>query len=217
MLEIYFCICFFLPYGVFTQFPTPLGNYANSMVLVNDIYKIHWNATATSITAELHVKTKGWLGFGISTNGGMVGSDVIVAWIDNNGHTNFTDRHISASRQVLIDNQQNWFLLGSQKTGNFTIIQFTRLINTCDDQDLVIPTGTARVIVAWNDYLPPAGQDIQYHGAQNRQPVSILFRNSLKQPLVITPADKIESYDFNVNVSYFSINRSVYIICFILH
>ena len=84
----------------------------------------------------------------------MDGSDAIVAWIDSNGKINFTDRHI-IGRNVLIDKEQNWFLINSRKSNNLTTIQFKRLINTCDDQDMVIPNGTVRVVVSWNNELPP--------------------------------------------------------------
>jgi hypothetical protein len=46
--------------------------------------------------------------------GAMDGSDVIIASIDLNGKTNFTDRHM-VGRHVLIDSQQNWFLTDSKK------------------------------------------------------------------------------------------------------
>ena len=129
----------------------------------------------------------------------MDGSDAIVAWIDSNGKINFTDRHI-IGRNVLIDKEQNWFLINSRKSNNLTTIQFKRLINTCDDQDMVIPNGTVRVVVSWNNELPPVGEDISYHGPNDRSPLSVIILNAINQPLVITAADKIETYEFNVNV-----------------
>ena len=128
-------------------------------------------------------------------------ADAIVAWIDSNGKTNFTDRHI-IGKSVLIDTVQNWFLMASQKSKNLTTIQFKRLITTCDEtQDMVIPNGSVRVILSWSDSLPPAGGDISYHGPNNRYTLSLLLLNTLNQPLVITAADKIEAYDFTVNVN----------------
>lgn len=37
------------------------------------------------IQFELHCKTNGWLGFGLSPNGDMPGADIVIAWIDQNG------------------------------------------------------------------------------------------------------------------------------------
>jgi hypothetical protein len=52
----------------------------------------------------------------------MDGSDLIVARINSNGKTNFTDRHI-IGRNVLIDSEQNWFLLNNQKLNGYITIQ----------------------------------------------------------------------------------------------
>ena len=34
---------------------------------------------------EVHVATQGWVGFGISPNGDMKGSDVIMGWVTDDG------------------------------------------------------------------------------------------------------------------------------------
>ena len=191
-----------LPFVLAQDFPNPLSYYVNNKVLVDGSYKIYWNYTKTDIIGEIHVKTIGWIGFGISPNGGMAGSDVFVAWIDSNGLTNFTDRYITSDRRVLVDNEQNWFLLGSLKSNGFTIIKFTRKIETCDayEQDLTIPMGTVRVILAWNDQLPAKNGDISYHGFNNRATRSLLLLNSYNQELKIASDDALETYSFTVNV-----------------
>ncbi len=76
--------------GQFTSQPT--GVYANNIDLIdNGIYRFYWNFTSTDLVGEIHVKTNGWVAFGLSPNGGMDKSDVIVAWInDNTGEVHFT-------------------------------------------------------------------------------------------------------------------------------
>lgn len=70
---------------------TPTGYYANYIDLVIGIYRFYWNFTSSDLIGEIHVKTSGWVGFGLSPNGGMDGSDVVVGWInDNDGSVNFT-------------------------------------------------------------------------------------------------------------------------------
>jgi hypothetical protein len=44
---------------------------------------------ATHITFELHVKTRGYVGFGISPNGKMYPSDVVIGWVKD-GVTHFS-------------------------------------------------------------------------------------------------------------------------------
>ena len=74
---------------IFTS--TPTGYYSNQFDLINGIYRFYWNFTSSDLIGEIHVKTSGWVGFGLSPNGGMDGSDVIIGWInDNDGSVNFT-------------------------------------------------------------------------------------------------------------------------------
>ena len=70
----------------------PLGTYTNYIDLIDEgVYRFYWSFTSTDLTGEIHVKTNGWVGFGLSPNGGMSNSDVIVGWInDNTGAVNFT-------------------------------------------------------------------------------------------------------------------------------
>ena len=57
----------------------------------NHKYHLKWNTDyeSESITFLVEVKTKGWVGFGISPNGGMKNSDVVIGWITGEGTTYF--------------------------------------------------------------------------------------------------------------------------------
>ena len=48
-------------------------------------YTLYWNYNPTlrNISFAVRVQTTGWVGFGISPNGGMVGSDVIIGGVQN--------------------------------------------------------------------------------------------------------------------------------------
>ena len=55
-------------------------------------YSLKWNVDLEkeSITFLCEVQTRGWIGFGLSPNGGMKDSDIIIGWIDDNsGRTHF--------------------------------------------------------------------------------------------------------------------------------
>jgi hypothetical protein len=69
---------------------TPTSNYDNHIDLIDGLYRLYWNFTSIDFIGEIHCKTNGWVGFGLSPNGGMDKSDVIVGWINNDGSTNFT-------------------------------------------------------------------------------------------------------------------------------
>ena len=58
--------------------------YPFSLTLQEGIYDLYWNFSTVDETIHFAVKvnTTGWVGFGISPNGQMPGSDVIIAWVD---------------------------------------------------------------------------------------------------------------------------------------
>ena len=76
------------PNLTFTSSPTAV--YAKYIDLVaNGQYRFYWNYTQTELIGEIHCRTSGWVGFGLSPNGNMDKSDVVIGWISN-GVTNFT-------------------------------------------------------------------------------------------------------------------------------
>ena len=54
-------------------------------------YVLHWNVDMQNeeITFAVNVSTTGWVGFGISPNGQMPGSDVVIGWVNNSGQVFF--------------------------------------------------------------------------------------------------------------------------------
>ena len=50
-----------------------------------DYYTLHWTFSEEEKTIyfAVNVSTNGWVGFGLSPNGGMVNSDVVIGWISN--------------------------------------------------------------------------------------------------------------------------------------
>lgn len=177
--------------------PTPTENYVNSQVMERGLFYLYWNFTNTDVLMEMHVKTTGWAGFGLSPNGGMDGSDVIVTWIDSNGHVNFTDRHIR-NRDVLIDQQQNWIpILVAAKDG-FLVAKFTRKIKICDktNEDMDIPDGSAFVIYALGSRFNTDG-DITYHDFRGTK--SVQFTSTLNVKVDIDMS-QVETIDYRVNV-----------------
>lgn len=66
------------------------SSFTNSAILdANGNYELFWKFDNNVITFEVQVKTSGWIGFGISPNGGMAGSDMVIGWIDSTGSSHF--------------------------------------------------------------------------------------------------------------------------------
>ena len=57
----------------------------------NGQYELYWNynLTAGTISFAVRVQTAGWVGFGLSPNGQMPGSDIVIGWVDSNGGVHF--------------------------------------------------------------------------------------------------------------------------------
>jgi len=73
------------------------ATYPFSTLLWDDgtnYYSLHWNFTRSTETIyfAVNVSTTGWVGFGLSPNGGMIGSDVVIGWVAGDGTAYF---HVS--------------------------------------------------------------------------------------------------------------------------
>ena len=57
-------------------------------------YTLYWNfnTSARTIQFAVRVQTTGWVGFGLSPNGQMPGSDVVIGWVNQQGEVVF---HVS--------------------------------------------------------------------------------------------------------------------------
>lgn len=119
---------------------TPTGYYSNYVDLIEGVYRLYWNASATTLTAEIHCQTVGWVGFGFSPNGGMVGSNVVVGYIASDGSVNFTDRYITSQSVagVALTKNQSVTLLSYGRVNNYVYFKFTRNVTLCDSQHISI-------------------------------------------------------------------------------
>ena len=54
---------------------------------LHESYELFWSydLDAKTISFAMRVHTEGWVGFGISPNGQMPGSDVVLGWVDEDG------------------------------------------------------------------------------------------------------------------------------------
>ena len=61
---------------------TPSESFTADVSLVaNDVYHMFWKSDSSTITIEVHVAVKGWVGFGISPNGGMTNADIVIGYV----------------------------------------------------------------------------------------------------------------------------------------
>ena len=128
-------------------------------------------------------------------------SDLVVAYFNADGSTNFTDRHVEGTNSRPIKDQiQNWRLLQMSQENGFITVVFTRKLkipcsNLTNEVNIDI-VGTQYAIFAWGSLN---NGDISYHGA-NRGSTSLQLTTSLNQNINLDMTD-IETMDFRVNVN----------------
>uniref|UniRef100_A0A3Q1EF73 Monooxygenase, DBH-like 1, like n=1 Tax=Acanthochromis polyacanthus TaxID=80966 RepID=A0A3Q1EF73_9TELE len=113
-----------------------------------------------NITFQLVVNSTGWVGFGLSPNGGMKGSDIVIGGLGPSG-SYFTDRYATGNSMPLVDDQQNYVLLSMSETDGQTTMTFQRPIKACDDKDFHITAQPIKLIYAYG-----TTDEINYHGSR---------------------------------------------------
>jgi DOMON domain len=123
------------------------------------------NAEYSHIQVAVAVRATGWVGFGISEAGGMLGSDIAL-WESGNPDT-IRDSYVVEDFDVpKLDDCQSWTLNNHIMENGWIIVEMTRLLDTMDTQDhkLIddsrLPTPT-RLIAAWGD-----SPTVSFHGFQ---------------------------------------------------
>lgn len=133
---------------------------------------LHWKVDTEYIHIAVAARlsdesvTGGWLAWGISPAGGMLGADVVY-WQSSQPDT-LTDAHILEDRATPLTDScgQDWTLEQAETTqSGFIMWEGHRLINTQDaqDHDIVVDPSPGipghRVVAAWGD-----DSSIGYHG-----------------------------------------------------
>ncbi|CAL4133676.1 unnamed protein product, partial [Meganyctiphanes norvegica] len=145
------------------------------------------------------VATTGYVGLGFSPSGGMGGADIALGWIDNSGFVHFHDRFAEGNTQPMIDDSQDYDLLGGYQNDSHTVLRFSRPWVSCDDQHDVQLTvrDTSRVIWAYHDEDPADENSVQYHSHRGTKSMF------LKEPKIETlKGQGIDYWDvLNPNIS----------------
>ena len=162
---------------------------AYSQVLDPDInYTVGYqvDTVAQTVTISLRAQTLGWIGFGLSESGHMLGSDIVTAAVVN-GQPRVEDRFCEWSpypfNGVLPqqDKCNNWNVLCASEEDGYTQVVMTRALDTQDNADRPIVNGDMWVVFAWG-----STDTIVYHGPY-RGTTSINFFGDY-EPFVI-PSD----------------------------
>ncbi|CEL93840.1 unnamed protein product [Vitrella brassicaformis CCMP3155] len=122
-----------------------------------------------------HFKAAGWVGLGLSANGGMKGADIIVVREGSNGTYVVEDMFSTDYAMPTLDAQQNVELIFANRTGQETVFLVERDIEPCDIwEDFDISKGEMKVIAAWQ---AEEIHELMYHGPAKRVTKALILRD----------------------------------------
>ncbi|ESO82138.1 hypothetical protein LOTGIDRAFT_135247 [Lottia gigantea] len=150
----------------------PFTNY--DVLDSNGVFELFWKYNNTHITFESHVKTLGYVGFGLSPHGQMFPADVVIGWVKD-GAVHFKDRHSIGHYEPIIDKSQDWILLSGKEENGKTVLKFVRKLRSCDKDDRNIEEGTTKVIFSWHPEDPQHETGLPFHGDSNKGSKSLLL------------------------------------------
>ncbi|XP_050299023.1 MOXD1 homolog 1 [Anthonomus grandis grandis] len=142
--------------------------WTHSMMLdKSGLVTLRWQPRHQEILFRVEAKTLGYVGLGFSPTGSMEGADIVMGWVDDKqSKAVLLDCHGvsknqgSAPVRDLID---NYTLMRGSQNGTHTVIEFRRVLDTCDADDYVLAGDTVRVIWALHDRDPRYPGDMVYH------------------------------------------------------
>ncbi|XP_078342832.1 scavenger receptor cysteine-rich domain-containing protein DMBT1-like isoform X6 [Oculina patagonica] len=132
-----------------------------------------YNSSTDRIHFVTEVMTIGWVGLGVANQAPnrMIGYDVAVGGVFNNGTGYLADYYTVGFRQPPLDPQQDWVLTYSREENGKTTLQFYRQRNTFDFRNDVAIQQGAPIFLIWA-YHPFS--DVQsaipfpFHGSASR-------------------------------------------------
>eukprot|EP00062_Callorhinchus_milii_P013958 gi/632962755/ref/XP_007897496.1/ PREDICTED: DBH-like monooxygenase protein 1 [Callorhinchus milii] len=129
-------------------------------------YHLRWKHDNQSVTFELEVETRGYVGFGLSPSGSMAWSDIVIGGVAN-GQPYLKDYNtLNIDGKVREDDQQDYQLEYGMENNTHTILAFSRNLKTCDNNDKIITDNTVRVI--WAYHPEDVGRDGPKYHSLNR-------------------------------------------------
>jgi hypothetical protein len=162
---------------------------------------LEWTMRGTNaqrrVEFRITASDAGWIGLGVSPNGGMPGSDITLAWLDaKDGKARVTDRHAVAKALPVIDADQSQLeLISLAKTAAGALqLHFARPVVACGPDDRTLE-GTARIIWALGDQ-PTAGGEPTAHTLRGARSIVLERADSRDDNLQLRNMSDVETLEF---------------------
>ncbi|KAJ3240510.1 hypothetical protein HDU78_002270 [Chytriomyces hyalinus] len=157
--------------------------------LIDNNFALHWainNATSpASIVFGVDVNASAfsdpWVGLGISENGGMSGADLWILKKNASGSYVIQDSYALTAGYPIPDTRQDAQLLeGPQKKGDSnTVFTFSRLLDTCDQEDTTIQSDFRHHII-WA--FGESADSVAKHDVKNRGNTQLVLHPTKTPP-----------------------------------
>ncbi|OXA39575.1 DBH-like monooxygenase protein 2 homolog [Folsomia candida] len=156
----------------FFIFATLVTSALSAVVPINGgKYILETRVTLTGIlSVKITAETLGWIGWGISPRGTMMGSDMVMGGFNGaTGEAYIGDRYASHPGLPELDREQNVELVSASENATHTVLEFTRAVDTGDiDQDLTVENEVQFIVWAIGDT-----DDLVYHGVGSRGSIQL--------------------------------------------
>ncbi|XP_066153035.1 MOXD1 homolog 1 [Euwallacea fornicatus] len=143
-------------------------DWSHTMSLDNEgLVVLKWQPRHQEILFRVEARTQGYVGLGFSGTGSMEGADIVMGWVDDQQKAVLLDCHGAPKSQgsaPVRDIVDNYTLMKGEQNSTHTIIEFRRVLDTCDPDDYVLTGDTVRIIWALNDRDPRYEGEMVFHG-----------------------------------------------------
>jgi hypothetical protein len=166
---------------------------------VNYTLDYYVNETEGRLYIKLRAQTTGFLGFGLSESGAMVGSDIVTAAIINN-QPSVQDRFVPWDAYPFfpptpkVDECNHWQTICGSEQNGFSEFILSRALDTKDPEDRKIQKGDMYIIFAWGE---PGVNFVSYHGSR-RGTSAVSFYNDVPSTFE-PPAEADGSITLTIN------------------
>ncbi|CAH0564397.1 unnamed protein product [Brassicogethes aeneus] len=190
-------------------FHSDLTQWTHSAALdENNHVILRWQPRHQEILFRVEARTRGYVGIGFSPDGGMENADMVIGWVDDrNSRPYILDCHgvpKSQGSAPVRDEVDNYTLMRGIQNDTHTVIEFRRVLDTCDPNDYVLNSDTVRIIWALHDVDPPERDGFIYHG-ENRGVQSLHLL--APSPLQTMPTGNTRHWD--VTLKNFKVNDNM--------
>ncbi len=116
------------------------GEYTGHEVFGNGVFEVYWRVENDTLYMAIKGKTKGWVAIGFEPSRGMADADMVFGWVYDNGTVVVLDQYSIGvtgphKSDTELGGQYNILKYGGKESNGYTIIEFSRLLNTGDKYD----------------------------------------------------------------------------------